>query len=64
MGGGAAEAAPAPAWDSLAHIFNEVEKRGEWPAALAGAKIVFLSKGQGNLVAAQWPMDSMPMLCV
>ena len=52
---------PAEAWPSMAAILNRIEEVGEWPAALAGAKIVFLSKGEGNAVMGQRPIGILPM---
>ena len=46
----------------MAQILNKVEEVGEWPAALAGARFVFLSKGEGNAVLGQRPIGILPML--
>ena len=53
---------PAEAWVSLALILNQVEREGRWPAALRGAKIVFLSKGEGMQVIKQRPIGILPLL--
>ena len=53
---------PEEAWDSMAAILNRIEEVGEWPKALAGAKIVFLSKGEGNAVMGQRPIGILPMV--
>ena len=53
---------PAEAWTSMAIILNRIEEEGVWPHALAGAKIVFLSKGEGNAVMGQRPIGILPMI--
>ena len=53
---------PAEAWVSLALILNRVEAEGRWPAALRGAKVVFLSKGEGMQVIKQRPIGILPLL--
>ena len=48
---------PPEAWAFMAHSLNRIEAQGEWPEALAGAKLVFLSKGEGRSghgPAAHW----------
>ena len=53
---------PAAALESLADILTAVEAVGTWPAAWAGARMVFIPKGEGNAVISQRPIGILPMI--